>query len=435
MKKYLKILSLVILLMFTLSTISFAAEARDASSSKSQVIEDNSRSSNIESNELQVKHESLVQKIQTKINSLEDRATKAEYIEKLNQIRQSRLDIEQKIVRLEVLLREINSLINQNNLEEENLEKYERLITHIQKLIRAFEDETIKNRLLNRLKVIENSMDRIETKIVMLESLLRTINNFSPDTPTGENIEKQYLSLVGKIRSMIARIMDEEVKEQYYASLKNIYNTRDTYQSKILRLEMLEKELRSYLANENITIDDNSLVRIQRLVEANEKEILMQLRERIMNRIQHQEYLRNLPDEVKREMRNRELKDRLYIRGNTLDFDVPPVLREGRTLVPVRAITEGLGAEVNWNNELKKITITKDDKIIELFLDSRIVLVNGEEYELDIPAQLINNRTTVPIRFVSEILGERVDFNEETGDIDIGLETVEDLHEILYFEN
>jgi len=78
--------------------------------------------------------------------------------------------------------------------------------------------------------------------------------------------------------------------------------------------------------------------------------------------------------------------------------------------------------EVTWDEDLKKVTIIKGDDTIELFLDSVTVILNGEEQEIDVPAQLFSNRTFVPIRFVSEMLGESVEYDEETGDIDIGLE-------------
>ena len=79
-------------------------------------------------------------------------------------------------------------------------------------------------------------------------------------------------------------------------------------------------------------------------------------------------------------------------------------------------------AEVTWDEDLKKVTIIKGDDTIELFLDSVTVILNGEEQEIDVPAQLFSNRTFVPIRFASEMLGESVEYDEETGDIDIGLE-------------
>lgn len=128
----------------------------------------------------------------------------------------------------------------------------------------------------------------------------------------------------------------------------------------------------------------------------------------------------------------KKLEERIKVRGMNLKFDVPPVIKEGRTLIPVRAIMNGLGAAVEWDEVDKTVTITRADKTIILNLlpdpDTGMFIadVNGETLELDVPAQLISNRTFVPLRFVAQTLGETVDFDEETGEIDIGDEDEEE---------
>ncbi|MDD4439477.1 MAG: copper amine oxidase N-terminal domain-containing protein, partial [Tissierellia bacterium] len=94
-------------------------------------------------------------------------------------------------------------------------------------------------------------------------------------------------------------------------------------------------------------------------------------------------------------------------------FDTPPVIKEGRTLIPVRAISEGMGAEVGWNAEEKIVTITKDDKVIVFNLTENKVFVDEAEVIIDVPAKVMNNRTMVPLRFIAEHLGLNVDYDEE----------------------
>lgn len=113
-------------------------------------------------------------------------------------------------------------------------------------------------------------------------------------------------------------------------------------------------------------------------------------------------------------------------------FDVPPVIKEGRTLIPVRAITEGLGADVDWDGETKTVTITKTTTegsvVIVMVLDENVVTVNGEEVVLDTEAKLFNNRTFVPIRFIAETFGLNVDWfgEDETISIDEDIEEEEE---------
>ena len=123
-------------------------------------------------------------------------------------------------------------------------------------------------------------------------------------------------------------------------------------------------------------------------------------------------------------MRGRALKDRIRVHGNYLKFDVPPVIKQGRTLIPVRAITNGMGAEVDWDADKKLITITRDDITIKFTLGDMFLWVSDGDADpvkviMDYPASLINNRTFVPLRFIAEALGDKVGYDKDTGDIDV----------------
>ncbi len=129
-----------------------------------------------------------------------------------------------------------------------------------------------------------------------------------------------------------------------------------------------------------------------------------------------------LTEEEKAALRARPLEDRIKVKGNNLKLDVPPVIKEGRTLIPVRAVSQGLGADVVWDADSKTITITRGDVKVVLVLDKAEYWVNGQVKTLDVPAQLVSNRTFVPLRFIAEALGEKVAYDPDTGDIDVGEE-------------
>lgn len=111
--------------------------------------------------------------------------------------------------------------------------------------------------------------------------------------------------------------------------------------------------------------------------------------------------------------------DNIFAKGRVLKFDTPPVIKHNRTLIPVRALTEGFGAEVHWDPETKEVKITSGDKVMVMKLDSRTVLVNDEEIEIDVEPEVISNRTLVPLRFIAETLGLKVEWDQETGVIEI----------------
>ncbi len=104
---------------------------------------------------------------------------------------------------------------------------------------------------------------------------------------------------------------------------------------------------------------------------------------------------------------------RVMLGGIELNGDVPPLILNNRTLVPVRLVSESLGATVTWDSKEYKVNIKKDNKDITLKIDSYKADVNKEEYILpdNVPAKIINNRTMVPVRFVSEQLGVNVDWD------------------------
>ncbi|MBQ3461676.1 MAG: copper amine oxidase N-terminal domain-containing protein [Clostridia bacterium] len=102
--------------------------------------------------------------------------------------------------------------------------------------------------------------------------------------------------------------------------------------------------------------------------------------------------------------------------GQTLQFPLQdPVIIDGRTLVPMRTIFEALGAEVEWidENDVQSIVATTEDTTINMTINSDRFYVNGEEKALDVPAQLINDKTLVPIRAISESLGCYVGWDED----------------------
>ncbi|MFZ5946291.1 MAG: copper amine oxidase N-terminal domain-containing protein [Bacillota bacterium] len=117
------------------------------------------------------------------------------------------------------------------------------------------------------------------------------------------------------------------------------------------------------------------------------------------------------------------------VKGQHPVFDVPPVIKAGRTLIPVRAIMNGLGAEVSWDAETQKVIVTRDGKTIEIFLGSQEVLVDGVAVTIDVPASMIANRVFVPIRFISEALGDPVVYDPKTGDVIVGEDSEEETTE------
>lgn len=88
--------------------------------------------------------------------------------------------------------------------------------------------------------------------------------------------------------------------------------------------------------------------------------------------------------------------------------DVYPFIKDGRTLVPVRFISENLGAEVEWDDSTKAVTVKLNNKTVQLTIGSKNIYINGVEKEIDVPAQIMNERTFIPLRALVEALDKKV---------------------------
>ena len=109
----------------------------------------------------------------------------------------------------------------------------------------------------------------------------------------------------------------------------------------------------------------------------------------------------------------------VLVNGRTLTLDVPPVIRDGRTLAPLRAIFEALGASVEWDNTTRTIISRRKGRSIILQIDNPTAQVNNSPIVLSVPPVVIGGRTMVPVRFIAESLGATVTWDERTRTVSV----------------
>jgi len=112
-------------------------------------------------------------------------------------------------------------------------------------------------------------------------------------------------------------------------------------------------------------------------------------------------------------------KKEAEVNGDVIKMDVSPLIIKGSTMVPLRSLGDFIGAKVDYEPKTQKITFTLYGKVIELFIGRKTARVNGEPVELSVPPTIISGRTLVPLRFVSEKLGAKVDYEVKTRTITI----------------
>ena len=101
------------------------------------------------------------------------------------------------------------------------------------------------------------------------------------------------------------------------------------------------------------------------------------------------------------------------LNGTPLEFDVPPQLINDRTMVPMRKIFEALGAAVDRNGENQLVTAVKGETVVQLTIGSRFMKRNETVIELDVPPQIVNDRTLTPVRAIAESFELDVDWKQQ----------------------
>ena len=101
----------------------------------------------------------------------------------------------------------------------------------------------------------------------------------------------------------------------------------------------------------------------------------------------------------------------VIVNGNKIEFDVEPQIINGRTMVPVRGIFEALNAVVDWDGSTQTVIAKKDNTIIKITINELSFKKNNEMKKLDVPAQIVDGRTLVPVRAIGESFDCTVDWD------------------------
>ncbi|MPM18236.1 hypothetical protein SDC9_64642 [bioreactor metagenome] len=245
------------------------------------------------------------------------------------------------------------------------------------------------------------------------------------DVETDEDIEDEEVVEEGNGKGKGNSKVWKEAKAAVEAEKDDIEALKDGIEDE---LEALETSLEAAEAlGDEAAIADIKLQLEAKKLEMNEYKVQMKVKIQEMQEIVRNKYTQEELEalqEVSLRFDSIEnvdvipVENVLFKKGNA-KFDTPPVIKEGRTLIPVRAVSEALGAKVEYDDVEKIVTITKDEKVVVFSLTEGTVTVNEETVEIDVPAEVMNNRTMVPLRFIAEQLELSVEWDQETQTINI----------------
>jgi hypothetical protein len=114
----------------------------------------------------------------------------------------------------------------------------------------------------------------------------------------------------------------------------------------------------------------------------------------------------------------------VFLNGNKVNSEVNAQIINGTTFVPLRAIAEALGFKVMWNNDQRKVTLEQADKVIEFIIGDPIVNVNGNMFTLETAPYIFGGSSMLPVRFLSEQLGLKVDWEPSSSSVYLNDKTV-----------
>ncbi|MGI5920185.1 MAG: stalk domain-containing protein [Syntrophomonadaceae bacterium] len=109
----------------------------------------------------------------------------------------------------------------------------------------------------------------------------------------------------------------------------------------------------------------------------------------------------------------------VLIDGLTVNLDVLPVIKDGRTLVPFRAIAEAMNIDVGWDNQTRTVNATDGNTTVRLQIDNRTAYRNNAPMTLDVAPQIVGGRTLIPLRFFGEAFNCRVDWDNIRNQVNI----------------
>lgn len=274
----------------------------------------------------------------------------------------------------------------------------------------------------NKNKNNETKKDKVETRLEEMDK--EELENEDEDTNENEiePEESQVEGVEGKGKNKDWKIDREKIK-----------NEKKELNQKRKQLDMekkdLEKQYKEAKDNGNAELAEELKSQVEDLemerakLKEERKELQFKFKEITRNKytLEELDKLKEIGENLEEEDGEIEVipVENIIIEDEDIKFDAPPIKKGGRTLVPVRTVSEGFGATVEWVAEDQKVTITKEDVEIVLHIDRNVAIVNGQEVEIDAPSTLYGGRTYVPLRFIAEAFGLEVNYDEETGMIEI----------------
>ncbi len=308
-----------------------------------------------------------------------------------------------KIEGIEELEAEQNSVISEvYDVTEINAENALVVLTAIKKYL-TVRDKYYRNVLL-KLRVISS----LENKTLAKKAIVRFERMFERQKELDRKIHHKIERVLKYIKSHGNKLSKNQ-RVALRTQLKPVLTKYYKHRQLIIHIHNTIKKLKLALHKEQVVKLRQFAAQLEKAKKFNAA--LKLYEEALKNGDSDREMYRKIGDINKRIGKK---SPGIYVGKKRVQTRVEPLIRKGTTLIPLRAVSESLEADVKWDGKTKTVTITKGDKVIELKLRSSVIKVNGVEKTISQPADIISGTTIVPLRVVSETLDAKVGYDNET---------------------
>ncbi len=246
--------------------------------------------------------------------------------------------------------------------------------------------------LLDKNKTDQSVPQKFEQTTIWGEKMLLSNNEFLPVIYEDKNKKEIYYTL-GEW------IINIDSEGDFYFSNDNIYFCKINYPEKLKLID--DANNYSYTVKAVYEYGDSVVIEMARKW-GNSTNSIGTVR------------LMTDKNEIYSQLYDLKTRPKVEYQNEILAFETAPVIENDRTLVPIRFLFEQMGADVEWDQATKMATATLNNDVISFSIDDTNAHVNGENATMDVPARLIDDKTMVPLRFLSENLGYTVTWNEDT---------------------
>ena len=274
-----------------------------------------------------------------------------------------------------------------------------------------------------RKATLEEQKNAIESQFEALEKQIETAEA-AGDTALVATLKSQLTALKVDLfnkKAEVSALMGKEPKKDMVVKIEAKNTWQTTKAGLIVQKETLTTEIEALEAQivTAETAGDTALVATLKAQMAEKKTAIAKIKEDMEKaRIAYKEEIaKNFKAKIKGKFKVFDA-DKLIIKGQKFEGETPPVINDGRIFIPLRAIASSLGAEVKYDQASKLVTVTKGEKVIIINLETKKITVNGEEVKMSAKAESFDNRLYVPFRFLSEMLGHKIDISK-TGEVSI----------------